>query len=234
MELLQGTSIFLVGMMATGKSTVGRMMSQALGYCFFDTDCLIEQLAGKTVPEIFAEDGEADFRALETQVLQELAPFARCVVATGGGAACKSKNWGHMQSGITVWLDGSPDLLAKRIVEDSKNDRPLVAIDGAEKMPEEEILAQTQEKIESLLEERRSQYGNADLTISLEDSEGADGAEPVIIVHRILAALNQRIKHDAKEREEKKNFKIVNNEMPETMVVTNINEVAGSNDPYLP
>lgn len=232
-ENLQGTSLFLVGMMGTGKSTVGKMLSQALGYCFFDTDSLIEQLAGKTVADIFAEDGEPDFRSLETEVLQEIAPFARCVVATGGGAACKSQNWGHMQTGVSIWLDGSPQMLAKRVIRDSNNDRPLVAIDDASSKTDENILEETTARLQKLLDDRRDQYGYSDLTVSL-DGEGDDGAPPGIVVLRILTSLNDRITNDAKEREERKKFEIVNNELPETMrVVDNINQVADS-DPYLP
>lgn len=220
-------------MMGTGKSTVGKMLSQALGYCFFDTDALIEQLAGKTVAEIFAEDGEPDFRALETEVLQEIAPFARCVVATGGGAACKSQNWGHMQTGISIWLDGSPLMLAKRVVRDSTNDRPLVAVDDASSKSDDLILEETTTRLQTLLDERREQYGYSDLTVSLE-GEGDDGAPPGTVVLRILTSLNDRITKDAKEREERKKFEIVNNELPESMrVVENINQIADS-DPYLP
>lgn len=239
-ESLQGTSIYLVGMMGTGKSTIGKMMSQALGYCFFDTDFLIEQLAGKSVADIFAQDGESDFRALETEVLQELAPFARCVVATGGGTPCKSQNWGHMQAGISVWLNGEPELLAARVVKDSKNDRPLVAIDDAESKSDEEILAATAEKLRSLLEKRRDQYGYADITVSLEQV-GEQEASPAVIVQRILAAINDRIRRDSREREERKKFEIVDDQLPESMrVVQNINDISsekkqgGGPDPYLP
>ena len=232
-ENLQGTSIFLVGMMGTGKSTVGKMLSQALGYCFFDTDALIEQLAGKKIADIFAEDGEPDFRALETEVLQEIAPFARCVVSTGGGAACKSQNWGHMNTGVSIWLDGTPALLAQRVVQDSNNDRPLAAVDDAANKSDEDILRETTDRLAALLEARRSQYGYADLTVSL--MEGQDlGAPPATVVLRILNSLNTRITNDAREREERKKFELVNNELPPTMrVVDNINTVADS-DPYLP
>lgn len=232
-ENLQGTSLFLVGMMGTGKSTVGKMLSQALGYCFFDTDSLIEQLAGKTIAEIFADDGEADFRALETEVLQEIAPFARCVVSTGGGAACKSQNWGHMNTGVSIWLDGTPALLAKRVVRDTNNDRPLVAVEDAASKSEAEVLQETTDRLSGLLEERRSQYGYADLTVSLMDGEDV-GAAPATVVLRILNSLNTRITNDAKEREERKKFELVNNELPASMrVVDNINTVVGD-DPYLP
>lgn len=233
-EHLQGTSLFLVGMMGTGKSTVGKMLGQALGYCFLDSDSLIEQLAGKSVADIFAEDGEEDFRVLETEVLQEIAPFARCVVATGGGAACKSQNWGHMQTGISVWLDGRPAMLAQRVLRDSSNDRPLVAIEGAENMSEEEILRATVDTLEALLEARKSQYGYADLTVSLEGDGDDEAADPATVVLRILITLNARIKKDAKEREERKNFEVVNNDLPPSMrVVSNINN-STSDDPYMP
>jgi len=234
-ENLQGTSLFLVGMMGTGKSTVGKMLSRALGYCFFDTDGLIEQLAGKSISEIFADDGEADFRALETEVLQEIAPFARCVVSTGGGAACKSQNWGHMNTGVSIWLDGAPSMLARRVVADGQNDRPLAAIDGAESKSEADVLRETTERLSGLLEERRAQYSYADLTVSL--MEGSDeGAAPATVVLRILNSLNTRITNDAKEREERKKFELVNNELPPSMrVVDNINNVVGDGgDPYLP
>ncbi|EFN57649.1 hypothetical protein CHLNCDRAFT_34609 [Chlorella variabilis] len=126
-EGLQGTSLFLVGMMGSGKSTVGKLISQALGYCFFDTDTLIEQLSQKKVSEIFAEDGEESFRELETQVLAELSPFKNCVVATGGGVPTKAENWGHMQGGVSVWLNGPPTLLAHRVVGDGTESRPLLS-----------------------------------------------------------------------------------------------------------
>lgn len=244
-ENLQGTSLFLVGMMGTGKSTVGKMLSQALGYCFFDTDALIEQLAGKTIADIFADDGEADFRALETEVLQEIAPFARCVVSTGGGAVCKSQNWGHMNTGVSVWLDGAPTLLAQRVVNDSNNERPLAAVDGAVSKSPDEVLRETTDRLSVLLEERRAQYSYADLTVSLMGGDGVDsgdggdgggdgGAAPATVVLRILKSLNSRIMSDAKEREERKKFELVNNELPATArVVDNINDVVDS-DPYLP
>lgn len=65
---LDGVSLFLVGMMGSGKSTVGQLLAKTLKYCFFDSDDLIEQLSGKKIPEIFEEEGEAAFRELETQV----------------------------------------------------------------------------------------------------------------------------------------------------------------------
>jgi shikimate kinase len=219
---LQGTSIYLVGMMGSGKSTVGKMLSQALGYCFFDTDALIEQLAGKNIPEIFAQDGEQDFRSIETQVLQELAPFKNCVISTGGGAPTKAENWGHMQGGISVWLNGPPELLASRVMRDGTENRPLLS--------NPEGYEATIERLRGLLDERYECYSFADLTVSLEGGHGT-GAPAAVIAHRVLAAINDRIARDTAWREERKNFEVVNEDLPPTMrVVKSINPT----DPYLP
>jgi len=231
-------------MMGSGKSTVGKMVSQALGYCFFDTDGLIEQLAGKSIPEIFAEDGETDFRALETQVLQELSPFRNCIISTGGGAATRSENWGHIHSGVSVWLNGPPTLLARRVVQDGTDGRPLLnRKDGEEEEGEiNDEYERAVQRLSALLEERKELYGVSDITVSLEGDDPATadfGAPAAVVVHRVLSAINERIKRDAAWREERKSFQVVNDNLPPSMrVVQSINpiasEVDADNDPYLP
>jgi shikimate kinase len=235
-DSLAGTSVYLVGMMGSGKSTVGKMMSQALGYCFFDSDQLIEQLAGKPVPDIFAEDGEEEFRSVETRVLQELAPFKDCVVSTGGGAATRGVNWGHMQGGIVVWLNGPPRLLAQRVLADGTAGRPLLA-DAAGGDGDE--LERTVARLAALLEERRQQYGAADLVVSLEGDTPATadlGAPAALVVLRVLLAINERVAKDAAMRAERQNFEVVNEAKPATMrVVKSINDAPGAEaDPFLP
>ena len=84
-ERLQGTNLYLVGMMGSGKSTVGPLLAKALGYRFLDADAVISQAAGCSIPEIFERDGEEGFRRLERQVLQQLSQWHSLVVATGGG-----------------------------------------------------------------------------------------------------------------------------------------------------
>ncbi len=249
-ESLGGTSLYLVGMMGSGKSTVGKLVSQALGYCFFDTDALIEQLAGKTIPEIFAEDGEEDFRAIETQVLMELAPFKDCIISTGGGAVTKSENWGHMQGGISVWLNGSTSLLAYRVLRDGTENRPLLASSGAGDAASEDgsnisssssgggggsVETDSDEfqallaKLNKLMEDRLEQYSFADITVSLEgeNPSTADfGAPAAVVALRILSAVNERIAKDAAMRAERMNFEVVNEALPPTMrVVDSINPI---------
>lgn len=79
------TNIFLIGMMGAGKSTVGKLLAQKINYNFLDTDPLIEQCVGKSIPEIFTNDSENTFRDLEQQVLAQVSAHTRLVVATGGG-----------------------------------------------------------------------------------------------------------------------------------------------------
>eukprot|EP00891_Asterochloris_glomerata_P004392 jgi/Astpho2/4392/gw1.00067.507.1_t len=115
-------------MMGSGKSTVGRLIGKVLKYPLLDTDALIEESTSRTVAEIFEQEGEESFRELETSVLKELMPFAKCVVATGGGAVIRRSNWGYMQHGVVIWLDGPPELLASRVVGDGIAQRPLVSL----------------------------------------------------------------------------------------------------------
>ena len=97
---LQGLNLYLVGMMGTGKSAVGRPLAEALGYRFLDADQAIEAVAGRSIPELFAAEGEAGFRSLETQVLTGIANWHSLVVATGGGVVLRPENWGVMRQGV--------------------------------------------------------------------------------------------------------------------------------------
>ncbi|GAB4823946.1 hypothetical protein N2152v2_010992 [Parachlorella kessleri] len=216
-EALQGTSVYLVGMMGSGKSTVGKLVAKALKYSFFDSDTLIEQLSGTTIAEIFASEGEDAFRQVETQVLQELAPFKECVIATGGGSVTRGINWGHMQHGIVIWLTGSPELLAGRVVGDGTSSRPLLSQEhGAHQAQQQEQqqqhadeYAKTVARLTELLEDRRKQYEFADIQVPLEGDAGPDvGAPTGVVAYRILDSLRTRIKRDAAYREERKNFTI--------------------------
>ena len=121
---LKGVNLFLIGMMGSGKTTTGRCLAQTLGYQFFDTDQLIEQLADQTIDEIFAESGEARFRKLETQVLSELSSYRRLVISTGGGIILNKMNWSYLQHGLIVWLDVDVESLWERLQDD--HTRPLL------------------------------------------------------------------------------------------------------------
>ena len=102
----------LIGMPGCGKSTVGKILAQQLGKEFVDADSYIEQLADKSIPDIFRDDGEESFRALETQALQALGKRSGLVIATGGGCVTQQRNYPLLhQNGYIIWLQRDLDLL---------------------------------------------------------------------------------------------------------------------------
>lgn len=150
-HLLQGVSVFLIGMMGTGKTTIGQVLAQQLNYRFFDTDILIERVSKRSINEIFADQGEESFRELETQVLAEVSALTKSVIATGGGIIMRPMNWSYLRHGLVVWLDAPLELLEQRLAEDKT--RPL--------RPE----------LASLLEKRRPVYEQADLHLAIADNQ---------------------------------------------------------------
>jgi len=115
--------IFLVGFMASGKSTVGRALAKSLGWRLLDTDDLVEQREQRSAERIFSESGQAFFRQVESEILRSLDDLCRAVVATGGGLflGYESRRW-MISHGRTVWLD-VPLEAARRRVEGSRSRR---------------------------------------------------------------------------------------------------------------
>ncbi len=124
--------VILVGLPGSGKTVVGKRLAQRHHAAFIDLDERIETATGRSIPDIFAEDGEATFRALERRAVADLGdpdpePSIRRVVATGGGAVVDPRNrWRLYRGRASVWLDGRPEVLAQRLRR-SPHVRPLVA-----------------------------------------------------------------------------------------------------------
>ena len=111
--------------MGSGKSSVGRIAAKALGFQFLDTDQIIVERSGRQISEIFANDGEAAFRAMETQVIESLMHLRRCIISTGGGAILAARNRALLRSlGYVVCLTASEEVLFERVSRNSK--RPLL------------------------------------------------------------------------------------------------------------
>lgn len=152
-DLLKGLNIYLIGMMGTGKSTLANIIAELMNYRSLDSDSIIEALAKQSISDIFAEMGEPEFRKLETQVLKQIAVQTRTVVATGGGIILSQGNWYYLRQGLTIWLDVPIPLLVDRLKSDTS--RPLL----------QNVDLET--KLNQLLQQRRSLYEEADLTIHI-------------------------------------------------------------------
>lgn len=166
---LQGSNLYLVGLMGSGKSSVGDKLARRMGsYKFLDTDDIIEKATKLTISEIFESEGEDGFRDVETQVLDTVHSYVRCVISTGGGLVCKTQNWGKLQTGIVVWLDVDPEVIMKRI--EGNDDRPLLKTEDP---------LQT---LKDLLEERKSKYSQADFRVEITEGMDADAVASKIVV----------------------------------------------------
>ena len=179
-QRLAGRSLYLVGMMGSGKTSTGRPLAERLGYGFVDADAVIEQAAGCSIPDIFDRDGEAGFRSLESQVLSAISQRHSLVVATGGGVVTQPENWGMLHSGIVIWLDVVPDQLLQRLNADSTV-RPLLQT------------ADPEAALNELLNERRPLYAEADLTVVINDETPEAVADGILqLVPRLLKDPTQR------------------------------------------
>lgn len=122
-----GRNLVLIGLMGAGKSTVGRLLAERLGRPFTDTDAIVEEEAGLTIPEIFAQQGERGFRALEAEAVRWVSALRGQVIAVGGGAVSTPGNATQLRmTGDLVLLDAEPAVLAGRMGEETPA-RPLVA-----------------------------------------------------------------------------------------------------------
>lgn len=148
--------IVLVGMMGSGKSTVGRALAESLDVPFADTDSMLERRIGRRIPQLFDMFGEATFRDHETSVLQNIEED-NGVLATGGGIVLREQNWKELRRlGVVLYLDVDADVLADRL-ERSNRKRPLLASDD------------WREKLTRMLADRRPLYLKADFSVKVAD-----------------------------------------------------------------
>lgn len=167
-------NVVLIGLMGSGKSTVGRMVAAKLGFDFVDTDQIVTQTARCSIPQIFEREGEAAFRSRESAALRSLLHREHCVVATGGGIVTQPRNNPVLRHlGYIVWLDAGVATLHRRTA--GGHDRPLLKADDPKA------------KLQRLLEERGPLYTRlADLRITTDDlsqDETAYGVAESVRLH---------------------------------------------------
>lgn len=165
-------NLALIGFMGTGKSSVGRLVADQLRFEFLDTDELIESRAGKTINEIFAQNGEPSFRALECQLVEELAARTHTVISTGGGLPVNPANLTSLkQHALVVCLWSSPEKIFERVREQSH--RPL--------LHDPDPLA----RIRTLLAVREPFYKQADVLLNSELRSVREVAQQVMLQFRM-------------------------------------------------
>jgi shikimate kinase len=172
------TSIVLIGFMGAGKSLTGVNLAQRLKMRFLETDSLIEQKAGKSIPEIFSDDGEAAFRRLETEIAAEVAGEENAVIACGGGMTLDKINMDRLrENAVIVYLDVDPDIILKRLMN-SGDKRPLL------NTPDRK------QRIMDLLKQRRPLYEQeADIRVAVNQID-ADTAQLVIKAMKANASID--------------------------------------------
>jgi shikimate kinase len=134
--------VYIIGFMGSGKSTAGKKLASLLGWSFIDLDKKIEESAGMTISEIFAQHGETYFRNIESELLKSLKSESDTVISTGGGTPCHADNMDFMlESGMTLYLKLTPGQLKNRLSE-STAERPLI-----KGMDKDELLEFIKEKL---------------------------------------------------------------------------------------
>lgn len=120
-------TIFIIGYMASGKTTFGNALAKRTGMHHIDLDFYIEQRFHTTIRDIFAKKGESEFRRIEGAMLREVGEMSDIIISCGGGTPCFGDNMDYMNSkGLTVCLNASEDVIANRIIN-AGNKRPLMA-----------------------------------------------------------------------------------------------------------
>jgi len=167
--------VYIIGFMGSGKSTTGKKLASLLDWHFADLDRSIEKYSGKTISEIFSQDGEIYFRNVESEVLRSLKSLTKTVISTGGGTPCFGDNMDLMlETGLTLYLKLTPGQLKRRLT-DSKGERPLI-----KDLTNDGLL----HFIEDKLAFREKWYNRAEITV--------EGFDPDInqLVNKVRSGLN--------------------------------------------
>lgn len=171
-------NLIFVGLMGAGKSVIGRLVAQQMGLPFVDTDAEIERVSRMTIPELFEAYGEAEFRALETRVVERLLRSGPRVVSTGGGAFINERTRACIKcGGLSLWLRADLDTLWERV--NKRNNRPLLKTENPK------------QTLENLMTQRYPIYAEADVTVDSRDVRKETMANEVLSVIAAMAKENE-------------------------------------------
>ena len=168
LKLKRTPGIYLVGFMASGKTTIGRLLAHELGWPFADLDDDVEKAEGRSIADIFEKRGEAEFRRIEKEALgkrlQEIGCGKPLVLALGGGTFCDEASQELLSAnGVPVWLDCSLDRVCARL--EGSSHRPL---------------AYDPEKFRQLYEQRRAAYSKAECRVEINSDDPADAVAAIL------------------------------------------------------
>jgi shikimate kinase len=155
---------YLTGFMAAGKSTIGPILANTLGWIFFDLDKEIEQEEGLKIVDLFKQKGEEYFRKIETNILKKLSQNQESIISLGGGAIVSEENFGIIKTtGKIIYLQSSPEMAYKRLR--FKKDRPAFVFENVEVPTKEQFL----ERINQLLDSRKKYYEKCDFIVDTDN-----------------------------------------------------------------
>ncbi len=158
--------IFLTGFMGSGKSTVGPILANTIGYMFIDLDSLIEQKEQRKISEIFATNGEQKFRTLERNTLKEILDRTTTIISLGGGTVTNNETLDLVKHhGVLVYLKSDVEHIFQRLR--TKSDRPMIRDDEGKLLDGNDLM----KKIRSLLDNREQYYNQADIIITTDDKK---------------------------------------------------------------
>lgn len=173
--------IYLTGFMGSGKSTIGPILANTLGWDFFDLDKVIEDKTGKKIREIFEQDGEGHFRRLETGTLREVSNYENVIVSLGGGAVANDENLEILKrTGKIIYLKVSLESVYERLKY--KRDRPALIKSESEDVSKKELF----DRITKLMDTRAKYYEQADYTI---DTDRASVGRTVDKIVKIISKI---------------------------------------------
>lgn len=165
-------NLALIGFMGTGKTSVGRLVAESLGFEFLDTDEMIQSRTGRSITDIFARDGEPAFRELERQMVKELSTRERTVISTGGGLPTNPENMEALKSfALVVCLWAGPEKIWERVRHQSH--RPLLHD------------ADPQQKIRDLLDVRKPFYQQADVLMNTDQRSAREVAQQITLQFKL-------------------------------------------------